>query len=161
MQKRIYTYKWLLAVFILLWGCIASSVYAYDQVAQTSSWRTMPTYSMQPTYTPATVSSVTNYSATAPTYNFKSTSTYPSLVGNSVFTSKVSTPYSNFQRTPIRKSGSWGGDDDEDPEGEEIGIQPTTPVGEPWVLLVLALLYVVFGKKGIRIFLRNHEDGLL
>lgn len=154
MQRNIHIHRWVLATWLMLWGCVMSSAYAYDQAAQTSSWRTMPTYSVQPTYAPAMPSSVTNYS-TPPAYNFKSTSTCPSVVGNSVFSSTVYTPYSNATN-PIRRTEGSGWDEDEDPDENEIGVVTAQPIGEPFILLVLALLYVVFGKRGIRIFRRNH-----
>lgn len=44
------------------------------------------------------------------------------------------------------------GMDDEDPEGDEVGLI-NTPIGEPLILLVFALLYLLGKWKGRKIAL--------
>jgi len=87
-----------------------------------------------------------------PSYQFQSTSTCPSAVGQSafapsaVFAPGCSTPAG--PRSP-RRSGSYNPWDEDgngeidtgDPTGEAIG-QINTPVGSPMVLLLMAVAYL-------------------
>ena len=96
---------------------------------------------------------ITTQPASFPEYRFQSTSTCPSVVGSSAFTTTmVYTPYSAAPRTGFRRTESWtpgdwdgegDGDDWGDPSGENpTGVLPNpAPVGEPLVLLLMALLY--------------------
>lgn len=123
MKREIKTYKWLLAI-VLLWGCF-STAYAYEPVTQPSSWRTTPTMS----------------SDVQPNYQFRSTSTYKPVVGQTSYTSYTSTAtYAPGASRPRRSA--W------DEEGEGIG-NIYTPVGDvPFVLMALmAGLYVIWKKK--------------
>ncbi len=81
---------------------------------------------------------------TAPTtMPFHSTSTYQSVVGESnIFSSEETTtpvgsptPY----YTPFRARKEWG----TQPTDEELG-QVDTPIGEPLVLLLMAVVYFLF-----------------
>ena len=71
---------------------------------------------------------------------FRSTSAYPSVVGESnIFsneeeTSPVGSPTPCC--TPFRARKEWG----TKPDGEELG-QVDTPIGEPFVLLLMAVAY--------------------
>ena len=92
---------------------------------------------------------ITTQPASFPEYRFQSTSTCPSVVGSSAFTTTmVYTPYSAAPRTGLRRTESWGSMDDEyswDGPGEDdypTGVLPNpAPVGEPFLLLLMALLY--------------------
>lgn len=83
--------------------------------------------------------------ATPPSYQFRSTSSCTSVVGASAIYQPEVTPAFSAPSRP-RRSG-WG-----DPESEneqELG-QVDTPIGEPIVLLLMALLYAVgryFAKR--------------
>ena len=93
---------------------------------------------------------------TPPSYQFQSTSAYSSVVGQSAFTtSAVSAPYSAAPNiTVLRRAeewtpGSWDGEGEGDEWGDPSGELPTgvlpnpAPVGEPMVLLLMALLYAL------------------
>ena len=92
---------------------------------------------------------ITTQPASFPEYRFQSTSTCPSVVGSSAFTTTmVYTPYSAAPRTGLRRTESWGSMDDEyswGGPGEDdypTGVLPNpAPVGEPFLLLLMALLY--------------------
>lgn len=94
---------------------------------------------------------ITTQPASFPEYRFQSTSTCPSVVGSSAFTTTmVYTPYSAAPRTGLRRTESWspGSWDDGDPwdgPGEDdypTGVLPNpAPVGEPLILLLMAMLY--------------------
>ena len=128
--------KKLMIFLFVLWGCMISSAFAYTYPAQ---------------------------SVSAPTYQFQSTSTVTSVVGQSSFTSStIYAPCSNAPASKPRRAGEynpwdedgdgafdpWG--DDNDPTGEEIG-QVNTPIGSPWILLVCAVGYIIIRRKKQRI----------
>ena len=100
--------KLLIIILIVFGGCMLSSVSAHEQTAQL---------------------------ATLPVYQFQSTSTCPSVIGQSALAPSVSyVPGSTTQTSVPRRA--LGGDPDEDPMGE-------IPIGSPWILLVLAILYAL------------------
>lgn len=82
--------------------------------------------------------------ATTPAYQFRSTSVYsPSFDNKSTFVPLADDPYAGCaSHKSIRKSNPW----DENPDtggGNAIGeVEDQLPVGEPLVLLLLALIYV-------------------
>ena len=114
-------YRWIFVTLLLL--SITSSVYAYQPATQPSAWRTTPTMS----------------SDVQPNYQFRSTSTYKPIVGQTPYVSRST--YSPGASRP-RRSSPW------DEEGEGIG-NIYTPVGDvPFVLMALmAGLYVIWKKK--------------
>ena len=123
-------YRWLFAIWILI-GC-ETAAYAYTQAAPPAAWRTTPTLSTD----------------IEPTYQFRSTSAYTPTASITVYTPGSSAPYYGPRRDPVNP---WGSDPDDD---EEIG-QMKTPVGEPLILLLMALLYAVgryFAKRKHIIF---------
>ena len=91
--------------------------------------------------------------ATFPAYQFQSTSTCPSVVGQSAYTTtSVQAPYSIRPGSVIRRTESWSPgswEDDGDGWGDPgsgtlpTGVIPDVPVGEPFVLLLMALLYAL------------------
>ena len=159
MQRPIDLYKWLTAAWLVLWGCVVSPAFAYPQATQSASWGYAPTYSAKPihTITPAT-SSVSAYNSSYsscisgrrsnspvtardmyPTYNFRSTSSYSSIVSNNPSFTPLADTQGNGPRNVIRRAG-WDDPDDDDP----IGVVPDpTPVGSPLILLALALAYLI------------------
>ena len=100
-----------------------------------TAWANTPYSSVQSTLADNNVGR-----ATPPSYEFRSTTTFTSAVGNSTFSSSsLNEPFTVYgPETNSRKSG-W----DDDPDDNGIGIVDNpTPVGEPLVLLLLALLYI-------------------
>lgn len=125
MKREIKTYKWLLAI-VLLWGCF-STAYAYEPVTQPSSWRTTPTMS----------------SDVQPNYQFRSTSTYKPVVGQTPYISRST--YTSGASRPRRSP--W---DDTDPSGLGVGeVDDPAPIGDaPLILMALmAGIYVIWKKK--------------
>lgn len=131
MQERRNIYQWFLIAWILLLGCVVSP-------AQANGYP----------------------QAEAPTYQFRSTSNCPSMVGNSRYRSTVSAP---FVASPTISSPAGGphkakkeddtsgwdldGDETTDPTGEGIG-QVNTPVGDGlWALLLMVAAYAWIVKK--------------
>ena len=126
--------RWQLVVCLLLWGCMASSAWAYEHAFVQS-----PMSNIQ--------SPISNVQSTTvqPTYQFRSTSAYPSMTAGSVFSPTVDNPsFGGPARSGARKGG-WGDPDDDD---DEIGVMPTTPIGEPLVLILFALLFLCFRLAG-------------
>ncbi len=109
----------------MLWGF--STV---DATPYCSSYAPKSAY--QSSYTQATINN------TCPTYTFHTTSVYTSVVEDPNFSPVAVDPYSNNSpRGHIRKGG-WG-----DPDDNEIGvIDDPAPVGSPFILLLMALLYL-------------------
>ena len=124
MKREIKTYKWLLAI-VLLWGCF-STAYAYEPVTQPSSWRTTPTMS----------------SDVQPNYQFRSTSTYQPVVGQTPYISRST--YTPGASRPRRSP--W--DEEEGSMGPGVGNIPT-PIGDaPLILMALmAGIYVIWKKR--------------
>ena len=107
-----------LIVLLVFWIGLVSSAWAFDMNAQLS---------------------------TPPSYQFQSTSTCLSVVGNSTFT--TTTVYAPGCSSPSGASrprrSLWDEEDEEgNPSGEGVG-NVDTPVGEPMVLLLLALGYLL------------------
>ena len=126
MQRNIHRIVWCLALWLL---CSLGAVNAASQVTAPAAWRTTPTLSADIT----------------PAYQFRSTSSYAPVVGTTSYLSTSTVAYAPGTSGPDRaKKGDW----DEEPTDEEIGFIDT-PVGEPFILLLLALLmsFVIYIKK--------------
>lgn len=121
-RNKIYT--WLIAIWLLI--CCDTPVSAYTQASMPSAWRT----------------TVTMSSDIQPAYQFRSTSVYTPTTNTTVYTPGSSSPASGPNR--MRRGID---DEEDDPDGPEIGMVDT-PVGEPLVLLLFALLYMLIGKRG-------------
>ncbi len=120
MKARNRIYKWLIALWLLM-SC-QPILCAYQPATQPSAWRTTPTLSED----------------IRPAYQFQSTSTFATTTHVTVYIPGSGTPYG----APYRQRK--GGIDDE--EGDEVGLI-NTPVGEPWVLLLMALVFLI-AKNG-------------
>ena len=120
MKARNRIYKWLIALWLLM-SC-QPILCAYQPATQPSAWRTTPTLSED----------------IRPAYQFQSTSTFATTTHVTVYTPGSGTPYG----APYRQRK--GGIDDE--EGDEVGLI-NTPVGEPWVLVLMALVFLI-AKNG-------------
>lgn len=126
MQRNIHRIVWCLALWLL---CSLGTVNAASQVTAPAAWRTTTTLSADIT----------------PAYQFRSTSSYAPVVGTTSYLSTSTVAYAPGTSGPYRaKKGDW----DEEPTDEEIGFIDT-PVGEPFILLLLALLmsFVIYIKK--------------
>ena len=123
MRERNKLYRWLFALWIL----IGSASATYAQTTPPAAWRTTPTLSTD----------------MQPAYQFRSTSAYNPTVNVTVYTPGCSSP---APAGPKRaKKDFW----DEEPDGDEIAYI-NTPVGEPFILLLFAMLYMLIGKRGWR-----------
>ena len=121
-------YRWIFVTLLLL--SITSSVYAYQPATQPSPWRTTPTMS----------------SDVQPNYQFRSTSTYRPVVGQTSYTSRSTTYYPGASRP--RRSSPW--DDEGDPSGLGVGeVDDPAPIGDiPYILMALmAGIYVIWKKN--------------
>ena len=127
MRGRNKLYRWLFALWILI-----GSASAYAQTTPPAAWRTTPTLSTD----------------MQPAYQFRSTSAYNPTVNVTVYTPGCSSPASAGPKRA--KKDIWDDNDDEgDPNGDAIGTI-NTPVGEPFILLLFAMLYILIGKRGWR-----------
>jgi len=119
MKGRLTTYKWLTMALLLSCSTL-SYAFTYEQPTQPASWERTTTFSDD----------------VQPSYNFRSTSSYSPIVGTTSYMSDGSGPISS----PRRARTSWGkpGADD-----DPMGTIQNTPIGEPLVLLLLALGYVI------------------
>ena len=134
MQRRIITFKWLLAAWLLLICC--------TQPTRAVSYK--PAYINTNGYNPAAYTTMTQMQS-VPDYQFRSTSPYTPTIERPEFVPLADNPFAVPGRPGIRKG--LGGEE-EDPVGQVT----RPPVGEPWILLVFALLYLlymVYKKKTI------------
>ena len=137
MQRKNNMYRWILAAWIMLFGCTMSSAFAYNQTKQSASWS----------------NTLSSYESAPPSYCFRSTSAYTSVVGNTTsFTPLADDPYAGIAKIGgMRRDGNpWDLDDpgeDDDPIGV---VADPAPVGTPLVMLLMALAYI-----GLRIYRRK------
>ena len=130
MQHRFHIIKWLFALWMLC--SIITPVRAVSPVQAPTAWRTTPTLSSDITLG----------------YQFRSTSTYAPVVGaTSYTTATVYAPCSSAPSSQPRRAGEYNPwEDSGDPTGQQIG-QVDTPLGEPFILLLLAGLFVLYKKR--------------
>ena len=119
MKGRLTTYKWLTMALLLCCSTL-SYAFTYEQPTEPASWGRTATFSDD----------------IQPSYNFRSTSSYTPVVGTTSYMSDGSGPISS----PRRARMDWGSPSDDD---NPVGTVSNVPVGEPLVLLVLALVYVI------------------
>ena len=119
-QKKI-RHGLVLVAWLLLWGGLLVPAQAYREATPPQSWQRSPVMSED----------------VRPTYEFRSTSSYTATTGRGS-AAPISAPYSSSPR----RSSPWDepGDDNGDPTGPGLG-NVDTPVGEPLVLLLLAMVY--------------------
>ena len=120
MQKQFNKNIWLMTVW-LLWSCTALYANTYEPFA----W---------------------NGPAEQPTYQFRSTSAYQPMTIGTSYTSQVSEPYASSPNKGPRKTEEWSWGNT-DPEDDPVG---HIPVGEPWVLLGMAILYMLIRSALLR-----------
>ena len=122
-QHRRHIFKWLFALWML---CCIGSVNAASQVEAPVAWRTTPVMSED----------------VRPNYEFRSTSSYAPVVGTTSYLATSTTVYKPGTSGPNRaKKDSW-----DDPGDDAIGTVDT-PIGEPIILILFALAFILYKKK--------------
>ncbi len=134
-MQRKNRHRWLITAWFLIMGCLLTVVYGqqYGTLYKGISTTYRSAYASVP-------------ASSAPTYEFQSTST--SMESGSTYAPLVSAPFATL---PGKMGGIRRGigDPEGDPEAGgvdyEIGVIPDpAPVGEPWILLLLALMYLIY-----------------
>lgn len=118
-QKKI-RHGLVLVAWLLLWGGLLVPARAYTEASLPQTWQRTPVMSED----------------VRPTYEFRSTSSYTATSGRGSSVT-VGAAYSSRPRRGYWNNGEWVADDDL-PVGE---VDDPIPVGEPLVLLVLAMVY--------------------
>lgn len=114
-------------LMVLLMSAVLSA-HAYQPAAVPASWRTTPTMSE------------------CPAYQFRSTSSFTPIVGQRSYTAtEVYSPVSG----PYKVKKDW---EDEEPVGEW-----NTPVGEPLIMLVMAVALLLVKVRGERLKVRGKK----
>lgn len=125
MQHRRHMILWLIAVWML---CGIPTVHAVSRASQPSAWQTTVTLSND----------------IYPSYEFYSTSSITPIVGS---TSYHSGPcYAPGAGHGGIRRDTWGWDDPNE-DDQPIGQKPVVPVGEPLILLLFALLFIVYKRR--------------
>ena len=121
--RRINRFKGLIVLLAIVTGGVISPASASAQATAPASWSTTPSMS------------------TMPSYQFRSTSVYQPIVGQTPYTSTSS--YAPFPSSaPNRARQSWN-----DPDDNELGtVDDPLPIGEPIVLFLMAFLYFIWKK---------------
>lgn len=132
---------------ILLGLTVLSPAYAYTPSSQASSWSAANSVSSG-TYRP--VYGTSSSAASAPQYQFQSTSSFSSIVNSAAYNEIPAYMFNDntpSSRGPIILRGdSW--DDPNEEEDLPTGVIPDpTPLGEPFILLAFALLYALIRYK--------------
>ena len=124
-MRRNKVYRWLLALWLLLIPC-EYALCAYRPATLPSAWRTKPVLS----------------SDMKQEYQFRSTSTYPLIVGTTSYTGTyTATNNPTASSSPRVRKGYWDDDGNYVEEETPIGVIDT-PVGEPWILILLVGIYL-------------------
>ena len=84
----------------------------------------------------------TTTTATLPSYQFRSTSTFTPIVGERSYISTTQS-YSPVANKPYRAKADWTEQENEDP----IGQISEDPIGSPLILLLMAVLYLFYKKS--------------
>ena len=149
MQRRSDIHRWLLTVWLILWGCLLSPVSA-QKYGRTYKGSIQYRMYRQP-----------SANTTLPTYEFQSTSAYSPASSGSAYAPQVSAPYATRVGSSKPKR-AWGDPEDDTgwtpSDGEDWGIGEVAekaPIGEPWILLLLAMTYIVYKRKVWRLFIRK------
>lgn len=128
---------------ILLGLTVLSPAYAYTPSYQASSWSAANSVSAG-SYRP--VYGTSSSAATAPQYQFQSTSSFSSIVNSAAYNDISAYMFNDRTPTssgPIILRDGWGR-----PTGDGIGeIPDEQPLGEPFILVAFALLYALIRYK--------------
>lgn len=141
MLNKLMKYKWVLTAWMMLLGGLLCPDLAYSQTMRSTS----------SIYTTADRQSYNQAAYTHPTYRFHSTSAYTATVGSSAYSSTISSPFAAYSPMGTsRKAKAYNPwDEDDDPTGEELGVV-NTPIGEPLILLLMALGYLLCVRSRTR-----------
>ena len=121
--NKIHGFVWCLALWLL---CSLGAANAASQVSAPAAWRTTPVMSED----------------VHPNYEFRSTSSYAPVVGTTSYLSTSTTVYKPGTSGPNRaKKDVWS-----DPEDDAIATVDT-PIGEPIILILFALAFILYKKK--------------
>lgn len=125
MKIRAITYRWMIAALLILgWLPVSAQTEAFRTTSSRDQWA---------------MTNMSYQTATAPAYQFRTTSPYTALVNS---TSTVGAPA--YAPSGPRR-GPW-----DPPEDNPIGVLPDpAPLGEPLILLLLATLFILFKKKRV------------
>ena len=126
-MQRKNRHRWLITAWFLIMGC--------TQLARAVTYT--PTFVNTRGYNPEAYN-VSIKDEGLPAYQFQSTST--SMESGSTYAPLVSAPFATLP-------GKMGGSirkGFEDPDGDPVGQVTKPPVGEPWILLLLALVYLIY-----------------
>ena len=137
MQRRLRIYRWILTMWLAIAGCMCTPALAQKYGTLYKGATPHRTMYRQPVAEGA-----------CPTYQFRSTSAYSSSFSGSAYAPQVTTPYATHAAgsSKPRRSNPWdedGYDEEGDPNGQEVGMMDT-PIGEPFILLLMALFYLVY-----------------
>lgn len=167
MQQHNYIFKWMLTAWIMLWGCTLSSAFASSQTTNSASWGYAPLYRTASVHSTSSQSYVSSYGSSVtsrasadnpyipsgklknPNYRFRSTSVYLSGTGNGSFTPLADDPSSGVASLPkkAKKSDPWDEWGEDTPGGNEVGVvDDPAPLGEPFILLAMALAFILYKK---------------
>ena len=108
--------------------CGIPSVHAVSPASQPSAWQTTVTLSND----------------IYPSYEFYSTSSITPIVGSTSYHSEPC--YAPGAGHGGIRRDTWGWDDP-DEDDQPIGQKPVVPVGEPLILLLFALLFIVYKRR--------------
>lgn len=139
MQRRVDLFRWILTLWLVIAGCMGTPVLAQKYGTLYKGATPHRTMYRQPIARDA-----------CPTYQFRSTSAYSSSFSGSAYAPQVTTPYATRAAgSKPRRSNPWSEDEYDDegnPQGQEVGLMDT-PVGEPFILLIMALFYFLYKRK--------------
>lgn len=122
MMRMGKTYRRVMLMVLLMSAVL--SAHAYQPAAAPAAWRTTPTMSE------------------CPAYQFRSTSSFTPIVGQRSYTAtEVYSPVSG----PYKVKKDWEDEEDQDPVG-----QWDTPVGEPLIMLVMAVALLLVKVRGLK-----------
>lgn len=134
MEMILKLYKWILVLLILCGSHQVSVAGTFGRVAQPADWGYKTVFSDD----------------IRPSYAFHSTSSCNSVLGNTSTNSILSEGITSY-------SDAWNpwGDEDPEPTGNPVGtLDNPTPIGEPLILVVLAIMYLLFRRA--RLKRKNH-----
>ncbi len=136
-MRRNKVYRWLLALWLLLIPG-EYALCAYRPAMLPSAWRTKPVLS----------------SDIQTEYQFRSTSTYPLIVGSTSYTGTYTGTYTATNNptagsSPRVRKGHWDEDGNYVEDELPIGVLDT-PIGEPWILILLVEIYLFVSIRNKR-----------
>ena len=156
MQEKLTLHRWLLTAWLMLWGCLLSVAFGqqYGTLYRGSTYYPTVTSSSRSS-SPA---SAYIRSSSAPTYDFQSTSSQRMMNGGTTISaSQVCAPFASRPAQSGALRSGWGDPEDPGTGGYESGVVPDpAPIGEPWALMVMALLFLLW--SGYKFSTKRKEE---